>query len=329
MKPSRMSWTIISLGLLLSLTSCRTPKSAIPPHEMFAEAEKLRANGYLLEAAKQYDALVEAYAQSELAPEALYQSGICKYTLTLHCPGEREFRQRQDGLSDVKKQQYQQCLDYMEKQKKAFAYDETNDKYVYRGTEFAAIVDKYPSSNLVDDAAFQLVYTQLTTQQMLKTLTLETALQRYAAFCVQYPQSPYREKGVEDVIKIASEHPELITNPQTVAEAYQQLAQAVGNLPALSKLSYLIGQKLLKDGQQEQAAKILGMSGGIIGRGTVETQQTRLNIRKGGGLEFPIVAKAEKGETLLLLEKTGEWYKVQLQDGTVGYAHQEFIKPVQ
>ncbi len=59
--------------------------------------------------------------------------------------------------------------------------------------------------------------------------------------------------------------------------------------------------------------------------GTVVTESTRLNIRKGPGTDTDILGKAQQGEELLILEEVGEWYKVKLNRGLVGYAHKDYI----
>jgi TolB-like protein len=63
--------------------------------------------------------------------------------------------------------------------------------------------------------------------------------------------------------------------------------------------------------------------------GVVETQRDPLNIRRGPGKQYKVIAKAAKGEKLIIIESSGEWYKVQLQNGTVGYASSEFIRILQ
>ena len=78
----------------------------------------------------------------------------------------------------------------------------------------------------------------------------------------------------------------------------------------------------------KNAASILGVPS-VMGIGIVDTERTRLNIRRGQGRQYRIVAKADKGEELILLEKSDEWYNVQLQNGTVGYAHGDYIKVYQ
>lgn len=65
------------------------------------------------------------------------------------------------------------------------------------------------------------------------------------------------------------------------------------------------------------------------GNGIVATQTDPLNIRKGPGYNYEKVGLAQKGERLFILEKSGDWYKVRLLDGTVGYAYGKYIKAIQ
>jgi outer membrane protein assembly factor BamD (BamD/ComL family) len=319
---------VISLLCLLGVTSCNFMKKKVPPHEMFAEAEKLRKSGNLVEAAQQYDALFEQHQDSELAPAALYYSGTCKYTLSVRCPGKKEFEQRKATFAELKQKQYKQCIDYMKKHKKAFSYGEAIDKYVYKGTEFEKLIASYPSSNLLDDAAFQFVRTQILEKQQLKTLTVAIALQMYAEFFEKYPQSSYRQKVVEDMVKLISEYSEPLLDHPTIVETYQKFIPFSDDFPELAKLSYSLGKKLIEEGDLENAAPILGVPS-VAGIGIVNTQQTRLNIRGGQGTNHKIVGKADKGEELLILDDTGQWYHVQLEDGTMGYAHSDFIRTSQ
>ena len=322
----RTSYVIVlSLLCLPGVTSCRFMKKKVPPHEMFTEAEKLRKSGHLVEAAQQYDALFEQHQDSELAPAALYYSGTCKYTLSIRCPGEKEFKERKATFAELKRKQYEQCIEYMKKQKKAFSYGEAIDKYLYNGTEFAKLIESYPSSNLIDDAALQLVRTQIMEKRQLNTLTVAIALQMYAEFFEKYPQSSHRKKVVEDMATLISEYSEPLLDHPTIVETYQKFEPFTDDFPELSKLSYSLGKKLIEEGDTENAASILGFPS-VVGIGIVNTQRTRLNIRGGQGTNHKIIGKADKGEELLVLDDTGEWYHIQLEDGTVGYAHNDFIK---
>jgi TolA-binding protein len=310
------------------MTSCEYFKKKVPPQELFNQAEQHRKNEDFVKAARLYDELIATYEQSELAPAALYYSGICKYTLSLRTPGKTEFEQRKGGLSESKKDMYAEWIDYLSGEDDQFLYLEAIDKFVYKGTEFKTLLDRYPASNLADDAAFQLVHTHLTAKQLTNTLTLEIALQLYAEYFADYPQSPYRQKGIEHLLQLASQASQTLLNHDEIVAAYQQLAQAADRLPEVQKLAYLLGIQFLKVKDVNNAAIILDAPG-IIGIGVVETESTRLNIRSGQGTEYRIVGKAEKGEQLLLLSKSGQWYNVRLQDGTIGYAHADFIREYQ
>lgn len=321
-------YLLLGSVVLLGMTSCEFFKKKVPPQELFKQAEQHRKNEGFVEAAQRYDELIETYENSELAPAALYYSGICKYTLTLRAPGKTEFEQRKGGLSENKKDMYAEWIDYLSGHDDQFLYLEAIDKFVYKGTDFKSLLDQYPASNFADDAAFQLVHTHLTAKQQTNTLTLEIALQLYAEYFADYPQSPYRQKGVEHLIQLVSQYSQTLLNHDEIAAAYQQLAQAADRVPQVGQLAYLLGIQFLKVKDVKNAAAILDAPD-LIGIGVVETERTRLNIRSGQGTEYRIVGKAEKGEHLLLLSKSGQWYNVRLQDGTIGYAHADFIREYQ
>lgn len=63
--------------------------------------------------------------------------------------------------------------------------------------------------------------------------------------------------------------------------------------------------------------------------GVVVTRGSPLNIRSGKGNDTEVVTKIEKGSQLRILDDSGEWYKVELENGDVGYAKSLFIKKVQ
>ncbi len=323
----RLRYLVLFLlgGLLIgNVTACDKLKKKIPPHEMFSQAEQHRKNDDLIEAARIYDDLVRQYSESELVPPALYYSGYCKYTLSLRAPGQKELKQRQDGLSELKQTLYRQWLEYMKDQKNTFSYVEAIDKYQYRGNEFKTLVERYPSSNFVDDAAFQLVRLHINAKQSTNAFTMGHALQLYTEYFTAYPQSPYRPKGLTHLIKLVQDYADALFNHDDITNAYHEFAKVAQDLPDCSRLSYLLALKFLETDDRKNAASILGVSE-VIGLGTVETKRTRLNIRSGQGTNYRITTKVEKGEQLILLAQSNGWYHVQLADGTLGYAHGDFI----
>ena len=67
---------------------------------------------------------------------------------------------------------------------------------------------------------------------------------------------------------------------------------------------------------QEEAPKTVG----------VVVTQTTLNIRQGIGQHTKPIAKAKKGSKVNVLDVLGQWYKVELDDGLIGYAHSDYVK---
>ena len=318
-------YILLSFLLLCSLTACNFLKKKVPPHELFSKAEQERKDEQLLEAAKGYDELVKQYRESELVPPALYYSGICKYSISLRSPGQKKFKERRGGLSEAKKKLYDHWIDYMNDQKDTFSYVEAIDKYLYKGNEFKTLIEEYPASDLVDDAAFQLIRLHIKAKQTTNTFTIEYALQLYTEYNTKYPQSPYRQRGLEHLIQLIEDDSDTIPNYDNITTAYQEFARTAKDLPELGRLSYVLAIKFIETADVKNAASILGVPS-IIGLGTVETQRTRLNIRSGEGTGYRILAKVDKGTQLILLDKSGQWYKVHLEDGTVGYAHSDFIQ---
>jgi hypothetical protein len=60
--------------------------------------------------------------------------------------------------------------------------------------------------------------------------------------------------------------------------------------------------------------------------GVVVTANAALNIRQGIGQYTKPMAKVQKGSKVNVLDILGQWYKVQLDDGQVGYAHSDYVK---
>ena len=88
MKTTRQFFCLLSAGLLLfsGLSGCDWFKKSVPPNELFVTAENARKDDQVVEAAEAYDQLVQDSPDSELVPEALYYSGLSKYTLMLRAP---------------------------------------------------------------------------------------------------------------------------------------------------------------------------------------------------------------------------------------------------
>jgi hypothetical protein len=55
---------------------------------------------------------------------------------------------------------------------------------------------------------------------------------------------------------------------------------------------------------------------------------TRAPIRQAAAFDAPIVASADKGQVFDVIEKTGEWYLIQLPSGAKGYIHQSIVEEV-
>lgn len=66
------------------------------------------------------------------------------------------------------------------------------------------------------------------------------------------------------------------------------------------------------------------------GTDAVEIRVTadRVNIRQTAMLSAPAVGRAEKGQVFTVIQKDGEWYLIQLPDGTPGYIHSFTVETV-
>lgn len=55
------------------------------------------------------------------------------------------------------------------------------------------------------------------------------------------------------------------------------------------------------------------------------TVSSRLNIRSGAGTNHSVIGKANNGEIVELLESSNGWYKIKLQNGTIGWGSSQYI----
>lgn len=62
--------------------------------------------------------------------------------------------------------------------------------------------------------------------------------------------------------------------------------------------------------------------------GVVTTQNYSLNIRNGMSTSSTIIGTAQKGSYLTLLEKSGQWWRVEYTKGKYGYCHADYITVV-
>lgn len=62
--------------------------------------------------------------------------------------------------------------------------------------------------------------------------------------------------------------------------------------------------------------------------GVVTTKNYSLNIRSGMSTSSPVIATAQKSSYLTLLEKSGQWWRVEYGKGKYGYCHSDYITSV-
>ncbi|QHS59299.1 SH3 domain-containing protein [Chitinophaga agri] len=62
----------------------------------------------------------------------------------------------------------------------------------------------------------------------------------------------------------------------------------------------------------------------------VVTQSSNLNVRKGPGTDQPIIGKAAHAEIVTLISKhSDQWWLIRTNSGDEGYAHAQYLKPVE
>lgn len=124
----------------------------------------------------------------------------------------------------------------------------------------------------------------------------------------QKPSFAYRLKHPVTVVMAKWEEGQFIEN-------WQQELESLGGKP---QKSWLMESKV-SNRQTDQSFKLLGVV-------TTPEKDVALNIREGLGEHTKLVAKLDKDTKIQILDILGQWYKVQLQDGQVGYALSHYIK---
>jgi uncharacterized protein YgiM (DUF1202 family) len=62
----------------------------------------------------------------------------------------------------------------------------------------------------------------------------------------------------------------------------------------------------------------------------VVTQSSNLNVRKGPGVDQPVIGKAAHAEIVTLISKhSDEWWLIRTKAGEEGYAYAQYLKPVE
>ena len=59
---------------------------------------------------------------------------------------------------------------------------------------------------------------------------------------------------------------------------------------------------------------------------TVYNAGTGLNFRTGAGTDYRSIGKLPNGTVVTVLEENGKWFKVRIEDGTVGYAYASYLR---
>ena len=65
----------------------------------------------------------------------------------------------------------------------------------------------------------------------------------------------------------------------------------------------------------------------VAGRVTVKPTETGwLNVRAGQGIDYPVIAKVNPGETYELVSRSGTWAQIKLSDGQVGWVAGRYLQ---
>jgi len=128
--------------------------------------------------------------------------------------------------------------------------------------------------------------------------------------------------------------------PLSIRASMSQDAKVIATASKGSALAYIdtdseldtgFYKVILDDGKTGYASKqfVKNFIDAEAGCGLVETKDTTLNVREGMGKDTKVIGKVRKGAMLRLLDKEGEegeWLRVQLNNGKMGYVRKDFVR---
>jgi hypothetical protein len=63
--------------------------------------------------------------------------------------------------------------------------------------------------------------------------------------------------------------------------------------------------------------------------GAARVSQASINVREGAGTDFQVIGRAQLGDTLNILAESGEWYRVQMGTGLIGWVSKIVVTKIQ
>lgn len=82
----------------------------------------------------------------------------------------------------------------------------------------------------------------------------------------------------------------------------------------------------LSNGTKGYASKDYIQKGSGVTTCTINTNSSKLNVRKGPGKEYDVVTTVKNGEVVTLTDDSSSWYKIKTSSGTVGYIDSSYAK---
>lgn len=74
-----------------------------------------------------------------------------------------------------------------------------------------------------------------------------------------------------------------------------------------------------------QMTSTVSASGQALYAGKVTTSSTALNVRSSASASSSVVGSLSRNSYVMLIEKSGQWWKVEYRDGKFGYCHSDYI----
>lgn len=87
-------------------------------------------------------------------------------------------------------------------------------------------------------------------------------------------------------------------------------------------IAFTIGLGLLPFAARAQAASTERAAG------TVSTASGRLNVRTGKSTASAVAAALDRGSLVTLVERSGDWWRVEYDSDRYGYCHADYIRPI-
>ena len=324
----------------------------VDTQEQYDYAAELFKHRQYSNARREFETLLDSFNQiedpleSELAPQALFHIGDASFRLLDYEAGVKAYLELSDKYPDT--DLARRALLRVAK------YHEDDGRYQDALDEYAQLIDRYPDNEEAALAAEVIPRIGgLFLDNSIKLLTRpnpEDGVAQLEWLAARFPRTDfarralselggYRESlgdfegALKDYARLAELYPESEEAKRAkdkVAMIQKELGQGQPEKP-LSAMSEAPESKTEKmvEAKGSKTKKLLGgrrtflsLGNKLLGLKTKMSLQIvspTAELRDGAGVEHPVIAKVSKGDAITLVELSGKWYKVKIENGVEGW----------